>query len=751
MADIETLKQALLRKVTDSVGDIPSKQILSELQYSDGLSLVAQTSGWTAYQNFIIPQLSRLLERCIHDRKQVSLLEVGPGPKSIIGFLPAHLRRGIEKYVVFEPNSLFASQLSDWLHSSSGIEDPLPSLKAPPTIYQSRFFPGQGETSGKFDIVLFCHSMYGLRPARLFIEEALKMLSPRPEAMVVVFHRDKKLDFDGLASPQTISSSTETIEIADDDSELDNFSSFIVNFTVKDSLQVDWREVCRGLGQVEDGHLTFRLLEQMTVFNSHATAVGELKPKISKPAVSREVKNWQARLHTPASIVTPKTVKDVQECILWAIEHKAKLTVIGGGSTGHCIWPNTVAVDMSAFNQMSIVQGSQKEGTQLSTIEGPSNMLLIAGSGCTSGELACKAMEVDLTIPLGGRPSVGAGMWLQGGIGHLTRLYGLTSDAIIGAVMISVASGEIFYVGVVPENHRPLGAVRPANEEDLLWAIRGAGTNFGIVLSLTFKTYSAPTYTVQHWKDILNQERREHTEIMELDQFTKQQLGNNSTIDAYLYRDNDQIQLGLMLFHMSLATPKPETKVSETARVVFGRENSFDVVNGLELYEKEKEYMAEMYPRHGGGKNHSFKRCVLMKNLGSSPHVNALTRAIESSPSDLCYIQIVQGGGAANELGASETAFGCREWDFACVITGVWSRHQDGTEAVPAAIQWVYETVNALMVSDSGIYSTDLGPDNRDSGLAIRAFGPNRPRLAQLKKEADPYNLLAYACPLLDN
>ncbi|KAJ5175665.1 uncharacterized protein N7482_001542 [Penicillium canariense] len=104
--------------------------------------------------------------------------------------------------------------------------------------------------------------------------------------------------------------------------------------------------------------------------------------------------------------------------------------------------------------------------------------------------------------------------------------------------------------------------------------------------------------------------------------------------------------------------------------------------------------------------------------------------AIETRPTPLCYLHLLQGGGAARDVTANATAFGYRDWDFACVVTGVWSRDQDRTELARAAV------------------GADLGPDPRDAALAAKAFGPKRPRLARLEHISDPRNVLAYACPL---
>lgn len=125
--------------------------------------------------------------------------------------------------------------------------------------------------------------------------------------------------------------------------------------------------------------------------------------------------------------------------------------------------------------------------------------MVVAEAGCKTGDIVRKTMAAGVTVPLGARPSVGAGLWLQGGIGHLARLYGLACDAIVGAVVVSVDSSKALCIGRVPNQHRPAGAVRPENETDLLWAIKGAGTNAGIVVSVVFKAYVAPTYSTRNW------------------------------------------------------------------------------------------------------------------------------------------------------------------------------------------------------------------------------------------------------------
>lgn len=155
-----------------------------------------------------------------------------------------------------------------------------------------------------------------------------------------------------------------------------------------------------------------------------------------------------------------------------------------------------------------------------------------------------------------------------------------------------------------------------------------------------------------------------------------------------------------------------------------------------------------MHSGHGVGKTSSFKRGLFLKNIGTANIASLLIAAIKSRPSSLCYIHLLQDGGAIADQVADATAFGCRDWDFECVITGVWPRNRDGTATARAIKQWVYAVVKDLLPLSSGAYNADLGPDPRDHALAERAFGANRPRLAQIKTISDPHNVLAYTCPL---
>ncbi|KAH6838388.1 hypothetical protein B0I37DRAFT_387645 [Chaetomium sp. MPI-CAGE-AT-0009] len=740
MATLDSLKRALKQNATATA---TSKQPLSDAQYSAGFDLFMQGPGWKTYQDFIVPRLTRLLSPLFESRLRVSVLEIGPGLKTVLSYLPHNLRRKVKKYTALEPNGLFATTLEKQTTPTSEAECLLPGLESPPGIHQVPFvledkIQDDGEN---FDIILFCHSMYGMKPKGRFIDQALDMLVDQPQdASVVVFHREG-LYLDGLVPYRTASFPNGVVGVADDDTTLDLFAAFIAGFATRDEIvRAEWRKVCRALGRREAAYpdqLLFAAPEVMAAFTRHATALPKLTARVPLVTGGNTVKNREARLRRPAAILKPTEIRHVQECVQWALKHNVGLTVIGGGHSGHCLWSNVVAVDMGAFDQVHILKTGGHPDV------GP---LIHAEVGCKTGDIVSNAMAAGLTVPLGARPSVGAGLWLQGGIGHLARQYGLACDSIVGAVVVSVESGEIFSVGCVPSEHRPAGAVH-LKETDLLWAIKGAGANFGIVVSVTFKAYPAPTYSVRNWVMPLRDEIQARHELNTFDKVIARELPRNCAADAYLYWNNDRLCLGVTMFETSTAASDPETTTPTPFSAILGSPASSKTVDSVGVFETEM-YMSGMHGGHGGGKTSSFKRSLLLKNIGEGNVADLLVAAVQGRPTPLCYLHLLQGGGAVNDAAPNSTAFGWRDWDFACVITGVWPRDQDGTKTALTAVSWVYEVVGKLLPVSSGAYGADLGPDPRDAALAAKAFGPNLPRLARLKHALDPRRILAYACPL---
>ncbi|SCV47399.1 related to adenine phosphoribosyltransferase [Fusarium fujikuroi] len=625
MTTLHALKKALKR-----VGDEAPRKPLNDKEYDDGLSFFAEASGEQTHQeNVIIPQLSELITS-LSTRDEISVLEIGPGPESVLGYLPMTLRKRITKYVALEPSFQYTQSLQRWL-SPKENERPLPSLnysfaRLAPFIKGS--CPGE-----KYDVILFCHGLYGLKNKKEIIRHTIEMLPEDPlDGMVIIFHRAGSLIFDNLA-----------------------------------------------------------------LYNR------------------------------PAAIVRPLDISQVQSCVRWALTNRTSLAILGGGHSDHCLWPGVVSVDMSAFDKVHVANPPQDVDTEC---------WVVAEAGCKTGDIIRETMAVGVTVPLGSRPSVGAGLWLQGGIGHLGRHCGLACDAIVGAVMVDVISGQVLCTGYVPEQHRPPNAVRHEQDEGLLWALKGAGTNFGIVTSVTFKSYTAQVFSVRNYgqPNGHDAEKTLATKSREVSSLYPHDISS----DFYLYCEGGEIRCGMTTFLCSLEGASQEISTGPPRKTT----------DAIELFDKEM-YVSKMHAGHGGGKTSAFKRCVFLKDITNPDTIKVLISATRDGPTPYCYLDLVHGGKAVRHVAPEETAFGCRDWDFACVVTGIWPREYDGTHTADTVVRWVYRVVNELLPMSKGVYGADLGPDPRDSILATKAFGPNRRRLVKLKKAFDPKNILAYTCPLM--
>jgi hypothetical protein len=110
------------------------------------------------------------------------VLEIGPGPESVLTYLPGSLRQRITKYTAFEPNSLFSEQLGEWLSTDEGA--PFPSSKAM-VVHQKPFGPDT-RIDGRCNVILFCHSLYGMASQVGVVKNALGLLVGQPDDGLVI-------------------------------------------------------------------------------------------------------------------------------------------------------------------------------------------------------------------------------------------------------------------------------------------------------------------------------------------------------------------------------------------------------------------------------------------------------------------------------------------------------------------------------------------------------------------------------------
>jgi FAD/FMN-containing dehydrogenase len=177
---------------------------------------------------------------------------------------------------------------------------------------------------------------------------------------------------------------------------------------------------------------------------------------------ARAVYNAMIDKH-PAAIARCRDAADVIACVRFARRHGAEVAVRGGGhsAAGLGVADGALVIDLSLLR---------------STTVSPADHTVRADAGCTWGDVDHATVAFGMATPSGFIASTGvAGLTLGGGIGYLSRRFGLTVDNLLAADVV-LADGTF----VTASEH---------SHADLFWALRGGGGNFGIVTSFTFRCH----------------------------------------------------------------------------------------------------------------------------------------------------------------------------------------------------------------------------------------------------------------------
>ena len=171
----------------------------------------------------------------------------------------------------------------------------------------------------------------------------------------------------------------------------------------------------------------------------------------------------------PSLIARCSDVADVISAVDHARGNGMPLAVRGGGHNG---------AGLGSVDDGLLLDLSRMRGIRVDPEEGT---VLVEG-GCTWGDVDHATHAFGMAVPSGIISTTGVGgLTLGGGIGHLSRAYGLSIDNLLEADVV-LADGRL-----VKANER--------EQPDLFWALRGGGGNFGVVTEFKFRLNPVDTIT----------------------------------------------------------------------------------------------------------------------------------------------------------------------------------------------------------------------------------------------------------------
>jgi FAD/FMN-containing dehydrogenase len=406
----------------------------------------------------------------------------------------------------------------------------------------------------------------------------------------------------------------------------------------------------------------------------------------------------------PALIVRAAGIDDVRSAIRLAAAHDLPLAVRGGGHSvaGFSTCDDGLVLDLGGMRGIAV---------------DPERGVVRTEAGCTWGELNDATHSFGLATTGGVVSTTGvAGLTLGGGIGFLARRCGLACDNLLAAEMVT-AGGQLLRCS--------------ADENDeLFWALRGGGGNFGVVTSFEYRLHPigqviAGPFVYPLEGDVVRRYDR-------------------------IVRDAPE-ELGLVLA-LALAPPFPflpsEWHLQPVAIALAcwtgAPEDADDALRPLvELgtvigqgtapmpYPVVNTLFDELLPK---GLRHYWKS-VFVADIAEGTierHVEH-ARRVPTLESGTFFFPL---DGACHRVGADESAFGFRDARFNVGVFGTWP---DPADDEPN-ITWVREYYEAIRHSSLGGGYVNFSSHD-DQGRAPEMYRGNHDRLARVKRDYDPGNV----------
>jgi FAD/FMN-containing dehydrogenase len=391
-----------------------------------------------------------------------------------------------------------------------------------------------------------------------------------------------------------------------------------------------------------------------------------------------------------------------------ARQQGALVSVRGTGHNvaGYAVCDDGIVIDLSPMKNIEV---------------DPKAQTVRAEAGSTWGEVN-DALQPHGLAATGGFVSVTgvSGLTLGGGLGWLVRKHGLALDNLLSAQIV-LADGRVVTAST-------------SENEDLFWAIRGGGGNFGVVTSFEFRVHPVSTVlagvvlhpaeaagdVLRRWRDFETTSTNELTQGALLFCFPDDPSGPPQLrakpvigvggVYAGAIEDGEKVLAPLRGYGPPAADLFAPVPYNEAQRMA-----DFLWPSGLHGYWKSS-YMKEL----------------------SDAAINVVTDYFARVPSSHTVVVLeYYGGGAMSRVPEAETAFGHRNWPYNFLVTSAWSDPAE-TDRNIAWTREFFDAMKPFVVNASYVnYIGDEGIKGLRGSYSAEKFA----RLAAIKSKYDPTNL----------
>ncbi|MGI8890947.1 MAG: FAD-binding oxidoreductase [Chthoniobacterales bacterium] len=408
----------------------------------------------------------------------------------------------------------------------------------------------------------------------------------------------------------------------------------------------------------------------------------------------------------PRMIARCVDVADVIHCVNFGREQKMLLAIRGGGHNGGGlgICDDGLVIDLALIKYTRVH---------------PKARTVTVGGGCTWGDVDHATHAFGLAVPSGIVSSTGVGgLTLGGGIGILTRRYGLTIDNLLSADVV-LADGS-FVPASAEEN------------SDLFWALRGGGGNFGVVTSFTFALHPVDVI----YGGPLLYELSEAAEVMKwYRDFIVQAPDDLSGYFAFLTVPPgppfpEHLHLRKMCAIIWGCTAPIEEAERRFNAIREFKKPALDMVGPIPFPVFQSLFDGLFPPGLQW-----YWRADFVQEL-SDEAIKEHLRFAEQMPTVQFTMHLYPINGAAARVGKDETAWSHRDANWAQVMVGV-DPDPANSEKITAWTKSYYDALHPY--STGAAYVNFLMNEGEDRVKST--YGENYARLAQVKKKYDPTNL----------